>query len=109
MFRTWFATLCTSVIAVNITIVGVTIVPIPLTNVEIGRTNVLLLTTTCTAVIHGWLLWEATTVALSATIALVLVGERVLLLSGGNIAASWGLLANICAELDVLKLVLHCN
>ncbi len=70
--------------------------------------NVLLLTTTHTAVIHVWLLWEATVVALTATIALVVVGERTLLLSGG-VATAWGLLANIHAELDVLKLGLHCN
>ena len=62
--------------------------------------NVLLLTTTCTAVICGWLLWETMTFALTATVALVVVGEHALLLSGG-IATAWGLLANIHAELDV--------
>ncbi len=68
--------------------------------VGIGRTNVLQLTTTCTAVIHGWLLWETMVVALTTTIALVVVGERALVLSGG-VATAWGLLANIHAELDV--------
>ncbi len=70
--------------------------------------NLLLLTTTRTAVSHGWLLWETTAVALTTTIALVVIGERTLLLSGG-IGAAWGLLANIHAELVVRKLVLHCN
>jgi hypothetical protein len=80
---------------------GGTVVPILPPFVRIGRrTNVLLLTTIRTAVIHGWLLWETTAVALTATIALVMNGERALLLSGG-IAATWGLLANIHAELDV--------
>ncbi len=87
---------------------GVTVIPILPTFVEMGSTNVLLLTTTRTAVIHGWLLWETTAIALTATVALVVVGERALLLSG-HIAAAWGLLANICAELDVCKLVLHCD
>jgi hypothetical protein len=55
------------------------------------------------------LLWETTAIALTATIVFVLIGECVLLLSGG-IAAAWGLLANIYAELlDVHKLVLDCN
>jgi hypothetical protein len=54
------------------------------------------------------LLWETTAVALTTTIALVVVDERALLLMGG-VAAAWGLLANIHAELDVCKLVLHCN
>jgi hypothetical protein len=80
---------------------GVTVVLILSTFVGIGRrTNVLLLTSTRTAVMHAWLLWETTVVALTATIALVVVGEHALLLSGG-IAAAWGLLANIHAELDV--------
>ncbi len=74
--RTWFATRCTGVIVVNITTVGVTVAPILSPFVGIGRrTNVLLLTTTRTAIIHGWLLWETTAVALTATIALVVVGE----------------------------------
>ncbi len=52
--------------------------------------------------------WETTVVALTTTIALVVVGERALLLSG-DVAAAWGVLANIHAELDVRKLVLHCD
>jgi hypothetical protein len=96
------------VIVVNITNVGVTVVPIVPTFVGIGRTNVLLLSTAHSAVIHGWLLWETTAVALTATLALVMVGERALLLSG-VVAAAWGLLANIHTELDVCKFVLHCN
>ncbi len=87
---------------------GVTIVPILLMFVGIGRTNVLLLTTTCTAIIHGWLLWETTAVALTASVALVVVGERSLLLSE-NMAAAWGLLVDIHAELDVRKFVLQCD
>ncbi len=106
--RTWFVTPCTGVTVVNITTVGVTVVPILPTFVGIGRTNVLLLTTARTAVIHGWLLWETTVVALTVTIALVVAGEHALLLSGG-IAVAWGLLVDIHAELDVCKLVLHCN
>jgi hypothetical protein len=104
--RTWFATHCTGVIVVNITTVGVTVVPILPTFVGSGRTNNLLLTATHTTVIHGWLLWETMAFALTATIVLVVVGEHVLLLSGG-IAAAWGLLVNSPAELDVRKLVLH--
>ncbi len=79
---------------------GVKVVPILLPFVGIGRTNVLLLTTTHTAVIHVWLLRETMVVALTASIALVVVGECALLLSRG-VAAAWGLLANIHAELDV--------
>ncbi len=56
----------------------------------------------------GYLEWETTAVALTATIALVVVGGHTLLLSGG-VGAAWGLLANIHAELDVRKLVLHYN
>ncbi len=104
MHRTWFATRCTGVIVVHITAVGVTVVPILPTFVGIGRTDVLLLTTTHSAVIHGWLSWETTAVALTATVALAVVGERALLLSGG-IAAAQGLLAEGRAELDVCKLV----
>ncbi len=89
MRRTWFATCCTGVIVVNITTVGVTVVPILPPFVGIGRTNILLLTTACTAIIYGWLLWETRTIALTATVALVVVGEGALLLSGG-IAAAWG-------------------
>jgi hypothetical protein len=97
------------VIVVNITTIGVTVVPILPPLVGIGRRmNVLLLTTTHTTVIHGWLLWETIVIALTAAAALVVVGERALLLSG-NVAAAWGLLANIHAELDVCKLVLHCD
>ncbi len=76
--------------------------------VGIGRMNVLLLTTTRTAVVHGWLLWETMAIGLTTTVALVVIGECDLLLSGG-ITAAWGLLANIHAELGVCKLVLHCN
>jgi hypothetical protein len=48
-------------------------------------------------------------VALTATIAFVVIGEHVLLLSGG-IASAWGLLAGSHAELmNVCRLVLHCN
>ncbi len=97
---TWFATLHTGVIVVNITTIGVTVVPILPPFVGIGRTNTLLLTITRTAVSHVWLLWETMVVALTATIALVLGGECALLLSGG-VAAAWGLLVNIHAELDV--------
>ncbi len=68
----------------------------------------MMLTTTRAAVIHGWLLWETTAVALTATIVLVVVDEHALLLSRG-IAATWGLLANIHAELDVGELGLHCD
>ncbi len=93
-------------IAVNITTVGVTVVPILPPFIGIGRTNVLLLTTTHTTVIHGWWLWEPTAVALTTTVALVVVDERMFLLSGG-IGAAWGLLANICEEWDVQKLVLY--
>jgi hypothetical protein len=67
-----------------------------------------LLSPTCTAVIHGWLLWETTPIALTTIVAFVVIGERALLLSRG-VAAAWGLLANSHAELDVCKLVLHCN
>jgi hypothetical protein len=66
------------------------------------------LTAARTAVTHGWLLWETMANALTTTIALVVVGERALLLSGG-VAAVWGLLANSHAEMDVHNLVLHCN
>jgi hypothetical protein len=104
----WFAAHHTGVIVVNITTVEVTLVPILPTFVGIGRMNVLLLTTAHTAIIHGWFLWETTAVALTTTIAHIVVGERVLLLSGG-IATAHGMLANIHAELDVCKLVLHCN
>jgi hypothetical protein len=97
---TWFATCCTGVIVVNITTKGVTVVPILSPFVGIGRTNLLLLTTTRTAVVHGWLLWETTVLALTATFVLVVVGECALLLSGG-MAAAWELLANIHAEFDV--------
>ncbi len=100
MHGTWFATPPTVVIVVNITTMGVTVVTILPPFVGIGRTNVLLLTATRTTVVHGWLLWETMVVALTATVALVVVGECVLLLSGG-IATAWGLLANIHAELDV--------
>ncbi len=48
----------------------------------------------------GKWLWETTVVALTTTVVLVVVGEHALLLSGG-IAAAWGLLANIHAELNV--------
>jgi hypothetical protein len=105
---TWFATCHTGVIAINITTMRVTEVPILQPFVGIGRTNVLLLTTTHIAVIHGLVLWETMVVALTTTVALVVVHERALLLSGG-IAAAWGLLAKIHAELDVRKLGLHCN
>ncbi len=87
---------------------GVTVVPILPMIVGIGRTNVLLLTTTFTTVIHGWLLWKTTVYVLTTTVALVVVGEHALLLSG-DITAAWGLLADIHAELDVCKLVLHCD
>ena len=70
--------------------------------------NDLLLTATCTPVIHGLLLWETMAVALTTTVALVVVGEHALLLSG-SLAAAWGLLVDIHAELDVYKLVLHCD
>ncbi len=59
---------------------GVTVVLFLLTFVRIGRTNVLLLATIRTTVIHGRLLWETTAVALTATVALVVVGECALLL-----------------------------
>jgi hypothetical protein len=69
----------------------------------------LLLTATLTTKTHGWLLWETTAVALTTTKAFVVIGEHVLLLSGG-IAATWGLLADSHAELlDVCKFVLHCD
>ncbi len=85
---TWFATCRTGMIVVNITTMGGKVVPILPLFVRIGRrTIVLLLTTTCTTVIHGWLLWETTAVALTATIATVVVGERALLLSRGIAAA----------------------
>jgi hypothetical protein len=97
------------VIVVNITTMGGTVVLILPPFARIGRrTSVLLLTTTRTAIIHGWLLWETMAIALTATVALVVVGECALLLSGG-VAAAWGLLANIHAELNVQKLGLHCN
>jgi hypothetical protein len=66
------------VIVVNITTMVVTVVPIPPPFVGIGKTNVLLLTTTRTSVIHGWLLWESMVVALTTTIALVVAGELAL-------------------------------
>jgi hypothetical protein len=106
---TWFATCCTGVIVGNSTTMGGTVVLILLLFVRIGRrTNVVLLSTTCTAVIHGWLLWETTAIALTTTIAPVVVGERTLLLSRGIVTAC-GLLANIHAEMDVCELGLHCN
>ncbi len=86
----------------------VTVVPILPPFVGIGRMNILLLTTTSTAIIHGWLLWEPTAIALTTTIVLVVVGEHTLLLSGG-VGTAWGLLANIHAELDVQKLILYFN
>jgi hypothetical protein len=86
----------------------VTVVTILLTFVGVERMNVLLLTTTRTTLIHGWLLWETTAVSMSAIVALVVVGEHAMLLSGG-IANVWALLADIHAELDVCKLVLHCG
>ncbi len=101
MHGTWFATQCTGVIVVNITTMGVTVALILPSFVGIGRrTNVLLLTTTRTTVTHGWLMWKTTAVALTATIALVVVGEHALLLSGG-VAAAWGLFANIHADWNV--------
>jgi hypothetical protein len=58
---------------------------------------------------HGRLLWDTTATVLTATIAFVVVVERVLLLSK-NVDAAWGLLANGHAELlNVCKLGLHCN
>jgi hypothetical protein len=108
VYMTWLVTRCTGVIVVSITTMGVTVVPILPMFVGSGRTNYLLLTTARTAVIHGWLLWETTAIALTATVALVVVCECALLLSGG-IAAAQGLLANIHSELDDCKLVLHCN
>jgi hypothetical protein len=85
--KTWFATHCTGVIVVNITTVGVTVVPILTPFVGIERTNVLLLTTTCTTV-NSWLVDVGNTaVALTATVVLVVVGERAVLLSGGITAA----------------------
>ncbi len=106
--RTWFATRHTGVIVINITTVGMTVVPILPLFVGIGRRmNALLLTTTRTAVVHGWLLWESTAVALTANVVLVVVGEHTLLLSR-SVGAAW-VLANIHAELDVRKLVLHCD
>jgi hypothetical protein len=106
--RTWFATCDTGVIVVNITTVGVTVIPILPMFVGSGRTNDLLLTAARTVVIHGWLLWETTAIALPTTIACVVVGEHALLLSRG-VATAWGLLANSHAELAVCKLVLHCD
>jgi hypothetical protein len=77
--------------------------------VESRRTNCLLLAAARTAKTHGWFLWETTAVALTATIAFVVIGERAWLLSRG-VAAAWGLLADSHLELlDVCKLVLHCN
>jgi hypothetical protein len=96
------------VIVVNITTMGGTVVPILPPFVGIGRTNVLLLITARTTVIHGWLLLKTTGIALTATVVIVVVDKHALLLSGG-IATTWGLLANICVELDVQKLSLHCN
>ncbi len=84
-------------IVINITTVGVTVLLILSMFVGSGRTNDLL-----------WLLWETTAVALTATVALVVVGEHVLLLSGG-VGAAQGLLADSHGELNVCKLVLHCN
>ncbi len=107
--RSWFATHCTGVIVINITIIRVTVVPNLPTFVESGRKFFLLLTATCTAETHGWLLWDTTAIALTATIVLVVICECVLLLSGG-IAAAWGLLADSHAELlDNRNLVLHCD
>ncbi len=52
-------------------------------------------------------MWETTAIVLTATVAFVVIGECVLLLSGG-IAAAWGLLVDShAALLDVHKLVLH--
>jgi hypothetical protein len=70
------------VIVINITTVGVRVGPIlsPFEGIR-RRMNVLLLTTTCTTVIHGWMLWETMAVALTATIALVVVSEHALFLS----------------------------
>jgi hypothetical protein len=107
--RSWFGTCRTSVIVVNITTVGVTVVPILSTFVGSARINYLMLTTARAAKIHGWLLWETTVVALTATIVFVVIDERALLLSG-VVATAYGLLANSHEELlDVCKLVLHCN
>jgi hypothetical protein len=98
---TWFATCYTGVIVVNITTMRGTVVPILPPFLRIGRRTIdLLLTTTPAAVNHGWLLWETMAVALTTTVALVVVDECALLLSGG-VAAAWGLLANIHAELVV--------
>jgi hypothetical protein len=81
-----------------------------LTFVGSGRRNSLLLIAARTAKTHGWLLWETTAVALTATVAfVVIVGEPALLLSKG-IAAAWGLLADSHAVLlDDCKLVLNCD
>ena len=100
MHRTWFATRCTGVIVVNITTVGVTVVPNLPMFVGVGRTIVLLLTTTRTTVIHPWLLRETMDVSMTAIVALVVISESALLLSRG-IAAAWGLLADIHAKLHV--------
>jgi hypothetical protein len=91
--RFWFATRCTGVIVVNITTMGVTAVPILPTFVGSGRRMCLLLAAARTAKTHGWLLMETMAIALTSTIASVVIGDQALLLSGG-IAAAWGLLAN---------------
>ncbi len=93
--RSWFATHCTDVIVVNITTMGVTVVPILQMFVGSGRTDCLMLTTTRTTKTHGWLLWlwETMAIALTTTIVFVVIGECALLLSGG-VAAAWGLLAS---------------
>jgi hypothetical protein len=94
---------------VNISAVGVTVVPILPMLVGSGRTKGLLSATTRITKPQGWLLWDTTAAVLTDTIAFVAVVERALLLSGG-VDASWGLLINGHAELlNVCKLGLHCN
>ncbi len=105
--RSWFATHCTGVIVVHITTMGITVVPIFPMFVGSGRMYCLLLAAVLTTKTHG-LLWETTAIALTPTIVFAVIGERALMLSGG-VAVAWGLLANNHAELDVCKLVLHCN
>jgi hypothetical protein len=77
-----FATHPTGVIVVNITTMRVTVVPILPTCVGSGRMKSLLLATARTAKTHGWLLWETTAVALTITVAFIVIGERALLLNG---------------------------
>jgi hypothetical protein len=97
------------VIVVNITTIGATVVPNLRKFVGNGRTKCLLLAAAHTAKTHGWLLWETTAVALTATIAFVVIGKPALLLSG-VVTPAWGLLANSHAKmLGVCKLVLHCD